>query len=229
MPTPAKMPSEVPVKRWCGPWKRCFDWLMHPLMPFVTEEIWQRVAPLAGRSGPSIMLEPCPVPRPELDDAEAVEHMAWLKDLVLAIRRVRGELDLPPSRKVPVVLVGPSGAERDRLARGDAYVRALARVATIDVLEAGAPTPKSATALVGDMEVRVPLEGLIDKDAEIGWLGRQLDKLAKHLDRSRAKLENPSFRDRAPAEVVEKEHGRALELESSIGKLEAQLETLRSL
>ena len=203
--------------------------LMHPLMPFVTEEIWQRVAPLAGRSGPSIVLEPYPVPRPELDDTEAVGHMTWLKDLVLAIRRVRGELDLPPGRRVPVVLVGPSDTERDRLARGGAYVRALARVATIDILEAGAPVPKSATALVGDMEVLVPLEGLIDKDAEIGRLGRQLDKLAKNLSRSRAKLENPSFRDRAPAEVVEKERGRAMELESSIGKLGTQLETLRSL
>ena len=203
--------------------------LMHPLMPFVTEEIWQRVAPLAGRSGPSIMLEPYPAPRPELDDPDAVEHMTWLKALVLAIRRVRGELDLPPGRKIPVVLIGPSDTERDRLARGDAYVRVLARVETIDILEAGVPPPKSATALLGDLEVLVPLEGIIDKDAEIDRLERQLDKLGKNLGRSRAKLENPSFRDRAPAAVVEKEHGRAAEFEISIGKLEAQLETLRSL
>ena len=203
--------------------------LMHPLMPFVTEEIWQRVAPLAGRTGPSIMLEPYPAPRPELDDAEAVGHMTWLKDLVLGIRRVRGELDLPPGRRIPVVLVDPTGTERDRLARGDTYVRALARVATIDILEAGEPPPKSATAIVGDLEVLVPLEGLVDKDAEIGRLVRELDKLGKNLHRSRAKLDNASFRDRAPAEVVEKERGRAAEFESSIGKLEAQLETLRSL
>ena len=203
--------------------------LMHPLMPFVTEEIWQRVAPLAGRSGPSIMLEPYPAPRPELDDRQAVEHMTWLKDLVLGIRRVRGELDLPPGRWIPVVLVDPTGTERDRLARGDTYVRALARVATIDILEAGEPPPKSATALVGDLEVLVPLEGIIDKDAEIGRLVRELDKLGKSLHRSRAKLDNASFRDRAPAEVVEKERGRAAELESSIGKLRTQLDTLRSL
>ena len=117
--------------------------LMHPLMPFVTEEIWQRVAPLVGRGGPTIMLEPYPVPRPELDDAQAVEHMTWLKNLVLAIRRVRGELDLPPGRPVPVVLVDPSDTERDRLACGAAYVRTLARVATIDILDAGEP-PRSA-------------------------------------------------------------------------------------
>ena len=203
--------------------------LIHPLMPFVTEEIWQRVAPLAGRTGPSIMLEPYPVPRPELEDTEAVGHMTWLKDLVLAIRRIRGELDLPPGRQIPVVLVDPTGTERDRLARGDTYVRALARVATIDILEAGEPPPKSATALVGDLEVLVPLEGIIDKDAEIGRLVRELDKLGKNLDRSRAKLGNPSFRDRAPADVVEKERRRAAEFESSIGKLEAQLETLRAL
>ena len=203
--------------------------LMHPLMPFVTEEIWQRVAPLAGRSGPSIMLEPYPAPQPELDDRQAVEHMTWLKDLVLAIRRIRGELDLPPGRQIPVVLVDPTGTERDRLARGDTYVRALARVATIDILEAGEPPPKSATALVGDLEVLVPLEGIIDKDAEIGRLVRELDKLGKNLNRSRAKLDNPSFRDRAPPAVVEKEHCRTTELESSIGKLRTQLDTLRSL
>ena len=130
-----------------------------------------------------------------------------------------------------MVLAGPSDVERSRLEGKEArpYVRALARVDTIDILEAGAPPPKSATALVGDLEVHVPLEGIIDKDAEIDRLERQLDKLGKNLGRSRAKLENPAFRDRAPAEVVEKELGRAAELQSSIGKLETQLETLRTL
>ena len=203
--------------------------LIHPLMPFVTEEIWQRVAPLAGRTGPSIMLQPYPVPRPELEDTEAVGHMTWLKDLVLAIRRIRGELDLPPGRQIPVVLVGPSDTERERLAGGAGYVRALARVETIDILRPGESAPKASTALLGALEILVPLEGIIDKDAEIGRLERQLDKLGKNLGRSRAKLGNPSFRDRAPAEVVEKEHRRAAEFESSIGKLEAQLETLRAL
>ena len=203
--------------------------LIHPLMPFVTEEIWQRVAPLAGRTGTSIMREPYPVPRPELEDAEAVEHMTWLKDLVLAIRRIRGELDLPPGRQIPVVLVGPSDTERERLADGAAYVQALARVETIDILQPGDPIPKASTALLGGLEILVPLEGIIDKDAEIDRLERQLDKLGKNLGRSRAKLGNPSFRARAPTEVVEKERRRAAEFESSIGKLEAQLETLRAL
>ena len=203
--------------------------LIHPLMPFVTEEIWQRVAPLAGRTGPSIMLEPYPAPQPEFDDTEAVEHMTWVKDLVLAIRRVRGELDLAPGRRIPVVLAGPSDTERSRLAGGETYVRALARAATIDILEAGAPAPKAATALLGGLEILVPLEGIIDKGAEIARLARELDKLGKHLGRSHAKLANPSFRDRAPTEVVEKEHRRAAEFETSIGKLKAQLEALRSL
>ena len=205
--------------------------LIHPLMPFVTEEIWQRVAPLAGKAGSSIMLQPYPAPDPANEDAGAVEHMTWLKDLILAIRSVRGSLDLAPSRQIPVVLAGAGGTGRDRLAdtEAKAYVRALARVATIDFLEPGSPVPKAATALLGDLEILVPLEGIIDKDAEIDRLERQLDKLGKNLGRSRAKLENPSFRDRAPAEVVGKERGRAAELESSIGKLETQLETLRSL
>ena len=203
--------------------------LIHPLMPFVSEEIWQRVAPLAGKSGPSIMLQPYPAPQPAFEDEDAVERMTWIRNLVLAIRRVRGELDLAPGRKIPVVLVAPSAAERDRLEAGAAYVRALARAETIDILEAGDPAPKAATALLGELEILVPLEGIIDKNAEIGRLERQLDKLAKNLSRSRAKLDNPSFRDRAPTDVVEKERLRAAEVESSIGKLEAQLEMLRSL
>ena len=203
--------------------------LIHPLMPFVTEEIWQRVAPLAGKTGPSIMLQPYPAPDPDKEDTEAIEHMTWIKDLVLAIRRIRGELDLAPGRQIAVVLVGPSETERSRLAGGAAYVRALARVATIDILEAGHAAPKAATALLGGLEILVPLEGIIDRDAEIGRLERQIDKLGKNLDRSRAKLGNPSFRDRAPAAVVDKERRRAAELGTSIGKLEAQLETLRSL
>ena len=203
--------------------------LMHPLMPFVTEEIWQRIAPLAGRTGASIMREPYPVSRPELDDAEAVEHMTWLKEVVLAVRRIRGELDLPPGRRVRVLLVDPSETERRRLADGAPYVRSLSRAETIDILEAGAPAPKAATALLGGLEILVPLEGIIDKDAEIGRLERQIGKLEKDRVRSRAKLENPSFRDRAPVEVVEKERRRAAEVEASVDKLEAQLEMLRSL
>ena len=203
--------------------------LIHPLMPFVTEEVWQRVAPLAGKTGPSIMLQPYPAPDSANEDAEAVEHMTWVKDLVLAIRRIRGELELAPGRQIAVVLVGPSEAERSRLAGGAAYVRALARVATIEILEAGHAAPKAATALLGGLEILVPLEGIIDRDAEIDRLQRQIDKLGKNLDRSHAKLGNPSFRDRAPATVVDKERRRAAELETSIGKLEAQVETLRSL
>ena len=203
--------------------------LIHPLMPFITEEIWQRVAPPAGRTGPSIMLEPYPAPKPGLDDPEAVEHMTWVKDLVLAIRRIRGELDLAPGRLVPVLLVGLSDLERDRLTAGAAYVRALARAATIDVVEAGDPTPQAATAILGGLEVLVPLEGLVDKEAEIERLARQIDKLGKQRDRSRAKLANPSFRDRAPAAVVEKERRRDAELASSVARLQAQLDTLRSM
>ena len=203
--------------------------LIHPLMPFVTEEIWQRIAPLAGKTGPSIMLQPYPAPDPANEDADAVEHMTWLKDLTLAIRRVRGELDLPPGRRIPVKLVAPSDTERERLAAGDGYVRALARVDAIDILEPGDPAPKAATALLGELEILVPLEGIIDRDAEVDRLERQLVKLSKNLSRSRAKLENPSFRDRAPADIVEKERLRTAEMESSAGKLEAQLDMLRSL
>lgn len=196
--------------------------LTHPFMPFITEEIWQRVAPLAGRTGDTIMLQPLPVANESRIDIEAEAEVAWIQAFILGLRRIRGEMDIAPGKPLPVLLADASEQDRKRLHAHGGWLRFLARVERFDLLEAGSEAPQSATALLGEMKLLVPIAGLIDKDAELARLGRQIGKLKTDLDRSRAKLSNPNFAERAPAAVVDKERDRASEMERSISDLEAQ-------
>ena len=203
--------------------------LAHPIMPFITEEIWQRIAPVAGIRHESVLVRPYPEPDEGARDPEAEAEMRWVMDLVLAVRRIRGEMDIAPSRPLPVLLRGGDAAARERLARHERAVRALARLESVRWLEPGEPAPEAATALAGEVEVLIPMAGLIDKEAELRRLAKEIEKLRAGLERARAKLANPSFVEKAPAAVVEKERRKAAELERAIEGLEAQAERIRSL
>jgi valyl-tRNA synthetase len=203
--------------------------LAHPIMPFITEEIWQRVAPLAGRSGETIMLEPYPQPRPELRDEEAVREAEWLMQFVLGVRRIRGEMNIPPAKPLPVLLQGGEEADRARSERHRPLLGALARLESMRWLNAGEPAPQSATALVGETKILIPMAGLIDKGAELARLDKECERLRKDLERSTAKLANPDFIQRAPGEVVEKEQRRLAEMRSTIARLDEQAARIRAL
>ena len=203
--------------------------LAHPIMPFITEEIWQRIAPVAGVRGESVLARPYPGPDEGARDPEAEAEMRWVMDLVLAVRRIRGEMDIAPSRPLPVLLRGGDAAARERLARHERAVRALARLESVRWLEPGEAAPEAATALAGEVEVLIPMAGLIDKEAELRRLAKEIGKLRAGLERARAKLANPSFVEKAPAAVVEKERRKAAELERAIEGLEAQAERIRAL
>ncbi len=203
--------------------------LAHPIMPFITEEIWQRIAPVAGVRGETIMERPYPEPDEAARDPAAEAELRWVMDLVLAVRRIRGEMDIAPSRPLPVLLRGGDAAARERLARHERAVRALGRIESLRWLEAGEEPPESATAVAGAVEVLIPMAGLIDKEAELRRLAKELEKLRAGLERARSKLANPSFVEKAPAAVVEKERQRAAELERAIAGLEAQAERIRAL
>jgi valyl-tRNA synthetase len=194
----------------------------HPLMPYITEAVWQQVAPLAGCSGDTIMRQPYPTPDPRHIDATAVEDMGWVQDFVLGIRRIRGEMDVSPARRVAVLARNASEDDRRRIDVHRLYLDALAGLDSIRVLESGESVPESATTLLGSTELLIPLAGLIDKDAESARLAREIDKRAKDLARCQAKLANPSFVDRAPAEVVARERERVAELTGAVAKLEEQ-------
>ena len=203
--------------------------LLHPVMPFLTEEIWQRVAPLAGKRGDSIMLQPFPEADSGRIDTAAEREMRWVMDLILGVRRIRGEMNIPPGKPLPVLLQNGSAQDRKLLESHPLYITALARTETIRWLEADETAPESATALVGRMRVLIPMAGLIDKEAELARLAREIDKLRKELQRGEAKLNNERFVERAPAAVVEKERARIVALHDSLEQLEMQRGRIKQL
>ena len=196
--------------------------LAHPIMPFITEEIWQRVAPLAGVQGETIMLQPYPVFDAGAVDPDAVAEMQWLIGCVLGVRRIRGEMNIAPSRRLTVLLQNGSDQDRAWLEANRAYLSTLARLETITWLEPDSHAPESATALVGEMKILIPMAGLIDKVAELARLDKEIGKLAGDLERSEKKLTNANFVGRAPREVVDKERRRLEEMRSSLGHLQDQ-------
>ena len=203
--------------------------LAHPLIPFITEAIWQQVAPLAGKQGDSIMLQPYPKPDEDKLDPEADSEMTWVKGFVLGLRKLRGEMDISPGKRVPVLLQHASEQDLARVDAHRALLLSLARIERIDALTDGDGAPESATTLLGGMKLLVPLEGLIDKDAEAARLNKEIEKLNKDLTRSESKLANPNFVERAPSDVVEKEQARVREFKIAIDKLNEQLNALSRL
>ena len=203
--------------------------LAHPLMPFITEEIWQRVAPLAGRSGETIMTQPYPRADESHRDPDAETEIEWLKRFILGVRRIRGEMDIAPGKALPVLLQNHSADDRQRVDNNRDFLDTLARLESVDWLEPSAEAPESAIALVGEMKVLVPMAGLIDVEAERARLAKERDKRATELERIQAKLGNAGFVEKAPEAVVEKERGKARELESALAKLDEQFQRLERL
>ncbi len=197
--------------------------LAHPLMPFITEEIWQRVAPLVGAAGDSIMLAPYPTPDSTKHDEGAEDTVTWLRSAIVAVRNIRGEMNISPARPVPLVLRGGSALDRDRLDAHAAVFMQLARVQSLHWLEAGEPPPESATQWLNGLELMVPMAGLIDAEAERARLNKELLKTSKDLAGVEGKLGNPKFVERAPQEVVERERERRNELQLLEEKLRAQI------
>jgi valyl-tRNA synthetase len=196
--------------------------LLHPFTPFITEEIWQTVGPLAGKSGDTIMLQPYPVSDHKAIDKSANADIDWLKNVIVGIRNIRGEMNISPATELTVLLKNGSEQDKTRLEENRQFLTKLAKLSEIRWLEAAEEAPVAATALVGDLEILVPMAGLIDQDAELARLAKEADKLAKELSRLTGKLSNASFIEKAPAEVVAKERAKMLALEHALSKLQAQ-------
>ena len=202
---------------------------LHPLMPFITEEIWQKTAALAGRGGPTIMLEPYPDAADYPPDPQAEAEIAWLQGFILAVRQIRGEMDINPSKRIPVLVKEPSAGDRAGIERHRTYLERLAGIDRITVLEHGGAAPQAATAMVGELTILVPMANLIDAAAESERLGKRLAKTRQDLDKTRAQLGNENFVSHAPAAVVGALRERAAELERTATGLEAQLKRVRTL
>ncbi|WP_226665682.1 valine--tRNA ligase [Microbulbifer aggregans] len=203
--------------------------LAHPLMPYITEEIWQRVKELAGQSGDTIMLQKYPEANEHRIDENAEAAIAWLKGVIEGARNIRGEMNISPAKKIPLILRNGSERDADLLKQTRSLLIKLASLESIEWLEEGATAPASSTALVGDLELLVPMAGLIDVEAESARVLKELDKLDKELARIAGKLQNPNFVDKAPEAVVAKEKARQAEMESARARFAEQLESLKNL
>ncbi len=203
--------------------------LLHPFMPFITEEVWQTVGPLAGKSGPTIMLQPYPEPSDKGVDRAANADIEWLKGVIVGVRNIRGEMNIPPGRELTVLLSNGGERDKSRLEQNAPFLKKLAKLAEITWLPDNEEAPFAATALVGDLEILVPMAGLIDQHAELARLAREIDKLEKDLARIQGKLSNASFVDKAPAEVVARERDKMQAQQQALEKLQEQEQRIRQM
>jgi len=203
--------------------------MAHPLMPFITEEIWQQVKTLAGAEGDTIMLQPYPEADASKVDEQATNDIEWLKNVIIGIRNIRGEMNISPGKMLPVYFNNGSPQDKQRLENNQQFLSKLAKLDSVTWLNQGEEAPMSATALVGDMEILVPMAGLIDKDAELSRLNKEAEKLQKELMKVKGKLNNEKFVSNAPEEVVAKEKSRLEEMETTLNKLNQQQQTITEL
>lgn len=199
--------------------------LLHPLIPFITEEIWQKVGPLAGQSGETIMLQHYPSVHLDLVDPVIENEIQWVKEVILSIRNIRGEMNISPAKKLMVFV--HKGSEQDK-----AYVKkyrksliSLAKLEHLHWLKEEKPA-LSATALVGNLEILVSMEGAVDHEEEKARLSREIVKLEKSLKHTQDRLNNADFVAKAPKALVEKEKEICQQLIASIEKLREKLSLL---
>ena len=203
--------------------------LAHPLMPFITEEIWQRVKPLAGVEGETIMLAQYPTPDDAKIDNQAVADIEWLKGVILGVRTIRGEMNISPAKQLEVFITNADANDQRCLTENNQFLTKLASLESAVYVADASTLPPTATSLVGSLEVHVPMAGNIDKDAELARLDKEIQKIEKDITVLNGKLSNPKFVDKAPADVVAKEKDRLEAAKTSIAKLEEQKQKIASL
>jgi valyl-tRNA synthetase len=203
--------------------------MLHPLMPFVTEEIWAPVAKRAGIDGQTIMLQSFPEPDESLLDDDAERELEWVMQFILGIRQIRGEFDISPGRPLPVFLESARASDLEFANRNVHLLARVGRVESVDTVPEGEEAPPAATALLGNMRIHVPMAGLVDVESERTRIGKQLNKASQDLEKAKAKLSNENFVSNAPPAVVTQERERVAEFEQQIQNLEEQFQRLEAL
>jgi valyl-tRNA synthetase len=203
--------------------------IAHPVMPYITEEIWQKVAPLANKSGNTVMLQPYPEADNSKIDETAMQEIEWVKNFIVGIRQIRSGMDIKPGKPLPVLLQNGSDNDRQLSEKHHHYLESLAKIESIQWLVNDEEAPESATALVGEMKILIPMAGLIDKDAEAARLNKEIEKLAKDIQRVEGKLGNDNFISKAPEAVVQKERDKLADMQQTLSGLSEQLEKISRL
>ncbi|AVJ16054.1 valine--tRNA ligase [Serratia sp. MYb239] len=203
--------------------------LAHPIIPFITETIWQRVKLLKGISDDTIMLQPFPAYDTALEDEQALADLEWIKQTIIAVRNIRAEMNIAPSKALEVLLRNANGDAQRRVQDNQNFIARLARLESIALLPAGEKGPVSVTKLVDGAELLIPMAGFIDKDAEIARLTKEMAKLDGEIAAIEGKLANEGFVSRAPEAVVAKERDRLAACKEGKVKLQEQQATIAAL
>jgi len=206
----------------------------HPIMPYITESIWQTIAPIIDKKATdSIMTAPFPTADDSLISLQTEHDMTWLQALIGAIRNIRGEMKLGNAVRLPVLLDNISDEETARLSRIENQFKSLAKVDTLTIVNAGdgadKELPLSSSSMVGQLKVLVPMKGLIDPTAELNRLAKAQEKLTKQAESLRSKLSNESFVSKAPANVVESEKAKLAEMDTQLAEMNKQIEQLKAI
>ncbi|MFK5912798.1 MAG: valine--tRNA ligase [Woeseiaceae bacterium] len=207
--------------------------LAHPTMPYITEEIWQRIAPLAnikgaGEETTSIMLQPFPEYNEAQFDQAAINEVEWIKNFIIAVRQIRSGMDIKPGKLLPVLLQNGNTEDKTLYQAHESYLKKLAKLESITWLN-DEDAPESATALVGDMKLLIPMAGLIDKEVELKRLDKEIEKLTKNSKQLEGKLSNKGFTDKAPEAVVQKEREKVTEMKTALNNLQQQKEKIEKM
>ena len=204
--------------------------MLHPLMPFITEEIWQKVGPLAGRTGGTIMLQPYPATAEFAPDALAERDIAALQAVVLGIRQIRGELDVPHSRATPVYVRSDKAGDAAAIGALAATIRKIANLESVELVQSEADLPPCAIAISAGRTVLAPFDRLVDDvSAELARLEKRRSRTQQERDKCAAKLANANFVANAPESVVVQERDRIAEFERQLDQLDEQMRRLAAL
>jgi valyl-tRNA synthetase len=203
--------------------------LAHPIIPFITETIWQRVKVLKNISDDTIMLQPMPAFDTAKVDEAALNDTEWLKQAIVAIRNIRAEMNLSPSKKLDVLLRGASPAVVQRVTDNHSFLKTLARLDSITCLAADDKGPVSVTKIIDGAELLIPMADLVDKTAELERLAKEVTKLDVEIGKIESKLSNEGFVSRAPEAVVAKERERIADFEQAKAKLIEQQAVIAAL
>ena len=197
--------------------------LLHPIIPFITEEIFEQSQKLQSNSTGKLISQPFPEPNKDLLNTEAEAEIDWLKEFILGIRKIRGEMNISPGKPLPCFVKSYSSKDQSYIENNKAMLFALAKLDTVDLLSQDEEEPESAIALVGEMKILIPLAGLIDKGAERDRLNKEIEKLSKLRSQFAAKLNNEKFINGAPEAVVNNEKDKLASTENALKDLNQQL------
>jgi valyl-tRNA synthetase len=203
--------------------------LCHPIIPFITEEIWKTISKLTGDSAECLMWSQYPVIDDSQIDVEAEKEMAWLQQIIQQLRTIRSEMSINPGKKIPLLIKVPENANYSRLEAHENLLSSLAKIQSMQTIGSQQSTPVSASAIVDDWEFFIPMSGLIDQEAESSRLQKEISKIEQEISVCEKKLSLPAFRDKAPADVVAKEQEKLAQAQILLEKRQQHLAMIQSL